>query len=104
MATSVTTVKIFRSEQLKISAHYFLVKNILTAWLDAFFGGGILMNRPFKFHSACLYFQLLLFKRHFPLVFLKHTGLTHLRDAGHIRFILELGDIVIDVLHLDDEL
>lgn len=35
---------------------------------------------------------------------LKRTGFTHLRDAGHIRLILELGDIVIDVLHRDDKL
>ncbi|TNN55708.1 hypothetical protein EYF80_034073 [Liparis tanakae] len=27
-----------------------------------------------------------------------------MRDAGHIRFVLELRGIVIDVLHLDDEL
>lgn len=34
----------------------------------------------------------------------KLTDWTHLGDAGHIRFVLELGDIVIDVLHLDDKL
>lgn len=35
---------------------------------------------------------------------LKRTDLTHLRDAGHIRLVLELGNIVIDVLHRDDKL
>lgn len=48
---------------------------------------------------------------HLGLVFLvcsffsfKLTHWTHLRDARNIWFMLELGDIVIDVLHLDDKL
>lgn len=35
---------------------------------------------------------------------MKLTCWTHLRDAGNIWFMLELGDVVIDVLHVDDKL
>lgn len=32
------------------------------------------------------------------------TGRTHLRDAGHVRLVVELRPVVVDVLHCDDEL
>lgn len=51
-----------------------------------------------------LYLQFSVTKGNFSIIFLKHTHWTHLGDAGHIWLVLELGDIVIDVLHLDDEL
>lgn len=32
------------------------------------------------------------------------TGRAHLRDAGHVRLVVELRSVVVDVLHRDDEL